>query len=197
MQHHTHNGAAPAHGFKVGIGTLASVALYEELLNRNIGELDVNRIVHEWPPVDVEISHVVNELGDVASLAAEELRAKYPSRDALRDQLTRLRDGWPQLRARLAQHLLPFAEVRDMLRAAGAPCEPEQIGISRNRLRQSYPLAHAIRRRFTVFDLATRTGLLEDCLAHIFGPGGRWPISSPGERRGLPPPAAPSPGRRG
>src|SRR5271157_2320716 len=32
MQHHTHDGAAPSHGFKVGIGTLASLGLYELLL---------------------------------------------------------------------------------------------------------------------------------------------------------------------
>src|SRR5690606_24859508 len=34
MEHHTHNGAAPSHGFKVGIGSLASVAVYEALLDR-------------------------------------------------------------------------------------------------------------------------------------------------------------------
>ena len=32
MQHHTHEGKAPSHGFKVGIGTLAVTALYEFVL---------------------------------------------------------------------------------------------------------------------------------------------------------------------
>jgi glycerol-1-phosphate dehydrogenase [NAD(P)+] len=31
MEHHTHNGRIPSHGFKVGIGSLASTALYESL----------------------------------------------------------------------------------------------------------------------------------------------------------------------
>jgi glycerol-1-phosphate dehydrogenase [NAD(P)+] len=177
MQHHTHNGAAPSHGFKVGIGTLASVALYEELLARDLGDVDVDRIVSECQPIEVHVSRTVPALGDLAELATEELRAKHPSPHVLREQLTRLHDRWPTLRSRLTQHLLPFAEVRDKLRAAGAPCEPEQIGISRDRLRASYPLAYAIRRRFTVFDLAERIGLLDDCLARIFGPGGRWLIS--------------------
>jgi glycerol-1-phosphate dehydrogenase [NAD(P)+] len=133
--------------------------------------------VRDWPPLDVHVSSTAAALGNLSPLAAEELRAKHPSPDALRDQLTRLRAGWPELRARLRRHLLPFAEVHDMLRAVGAPHEPEQIGIGRDRLRQSYRLAYAIRRRFTVFDLAVRAGLLDECLGRIFGPGGRWPIA--------------------
>ena len=43
MQHHTHEGVAPSHGFKVGIGTLASIALYEELLRRDLSNLDIDR----------------------------------------------------------------------------------------------------------------------------------------------------------
>ena len=43
MQHHTHNGKAPSHGFKVGIGTLASTALYEHLLDQPLEKLNVDR----------------------------------------------------------------------------------------------------------------------------------------------------------
>ena len=49
MQHHTHNGVAPSHGFKVGIGTLASMALYEELLRRDLGDTPVDELVARWP----------------------------------------------------------------------------------------------------------------------------------------------------
>lgn len=177
MQHHTHQGAAPSHGFKVGIGTLASTALYEELLPSDLNELDIEKLVSDWPPADDYVSRTAATLGDLAPLAAEELRAKHPTPAALREQLVRLRSGWPTLRTRLTRQLIPFAEVRDMLREAGAPYEPEQIGVGRDRLRASYPPAYAIRRRFTVFDLAVRTGLWDDCLAGIFGVGGRWPIS--------------------
>jgi glycerol-1-phosphate dehydrogenase [NAD(P)+] len=55
-----------------------------------------------------------------------------------------------------------------MLRDAGAPTEPEQIGISRERLRQSYVQAFYLRRRFTILDLAMRTNLLEPALRAIF-----------------------------
>lgn len=61
-----------------------------------------------------------------------------------------------------------------MLRAAGAAIEPEQIGISRDRLRANFLDAFCIRRRFTGLDLAVRTGLLNTCLDEIFGPDGVW-----------------------
>jgi glycerol-1-phosphate dehydrogenase [NAD(P)+] len=50
----------------------------------------------------------------------------------------------------------------------GAPTSPGEIGISRERLRRSFRRAYHIRRRFTVLDLAVRTGLLDECLAEIF-----------------------------
>jgi glycerol-1-phosphate dehydrogenase [NAD(P)+] len=65
-----------------------------------------------------------------------------------------------------------------MLRDVGAPTEPEQIGITRERLRHSYWQAWCIRRRFTVLDLAVRAGVLDDCLKQIFGSRGVWPIKS-------------------
>jgi glycerol-1-phosphate dehydrogenase [NAD(P)+] len=62
----------------------------------------------------------------------------------------------------------------------GAPTEPEQIGISRDRLRASFVRAFHIRRRFTVLDVAVRTGTLDPLLHGLFGPHGAWEIAAPG-----------------
>ena len=48
MQHHTHAGRPPSHGFKVGIGTLASVALYEQLLAEPLDAIDVEGCCRAW-----------------------------------------------------------------------------------------------------------------------------------------------------
>ena len=71
-----------------------------------------------------------------------------------------------------------------MLRAAGCAYEPEQIGISRERLRAGYGLAYLIRRRFTVLDFAERWGLTEAALDHLFGPDGPWPLDGNGRPPG-------------
>jgi glycerol-1-phosphate dehydrogenase [NAD(P)+] len=177
MQHHTHEGSAPSHGFKVGIGTLASLGLYEALLRRDLDRLDVDAAVAAWPSpmqIDARIRSLLGS-GELAEKAVEETRAKTPTLDDLRTQLIRLRDGWPALRERLMQHLLPFRDARAMLREAGCPFEPEQIGISRDHLRLSYEQAYYIRRRFTVFDFAMRLAVFDSMLGEIFGPGGNLP----------------------
>jgi glycerol-1-phosphate dehydrogenase [NAD(P)+] len=181
MQHHTHHSAAPSHGFKVGIGTLASLVLYDNLLDRDFGHLDVERAVESWPApeaVEARITELFGP-GELVDKAREETRAKSVARDTLRVQLVRLRDGWPGLRKRLDHQRIPFRTAQQMLRDAGCPCEPEQIGISRDRLRLSYEQAYYIRRRFTVLDFAQRTGVLGAALEDLFGPAGPWAAHGP------------------
>lgn len=186
VQHHTHNGYAPPHGFKVGIGTLAIAALYEQLLAQPLDQLDVDRCVCAWPDESAWVKRATELLdeGEVSEGAAKELRAKHSSPPQLRIQLETLRANWPKLREKLRAQLLPLATLRQMLHDAGAPTEPEQIGITRERLRCSYWQAFCIRRRFTVLDLAARVGMLDGCLDRIFGPGGLWPIETGKPRRG-------------
>ena len=52
MEHHTHEGITPSHGFKVGIGTLASLSLYEAVLNLDIDNLDIETRRPPWPTRD-------------------------------------------------------------------------------------------------------------------------------------------------
>ncbi len=176
MQRHTYQGEAPSHGFKVGIGTLASIALFEDLLARDIGHLDVDRAVEAWPSLKAHGKRIMELFGPggLARRATEETRAKYAAGDALRAQLTRLRDGWDELSSRLKTQLIPFHETRTMLAKAGCPCDPEQIGISRARLRLAYEQCCYLRRRFTVLDVVHRMGFLPSALDGLFGAGGAW-----------------------
>jgi len=176
MEHHTHKGAIPWHGFKVGIGTLAVAALYECLLSLPLAELDVERCCALWPDQAAREKqiHELFDGDDARNVALVESRAKAVDRAGLRQQLEKLRTAWPQLNQRLRQQLIPFDDLKAMLRAAGAPVEPEDIGISRQRLRRTCWQARFLRRRFTVLDLAARTASLESALDKLFGPEGRW-----------------------
>lgn len=190
MQHHTHQGCAPSHGFKVGIGTLASTALYERLLARRLlgnttDTLDLETCLQSWPEPRAWFLQARAMFGEgpLADVACREVCAKHISLPRLRQQLKQVRRAWPKLVESLRDQLLPFGAVRRQLQLAGAPVEPEEIGISRRRLRDSFWQAFFIRRRFTVLDLAARTGLLDACLDEIFGPEGVWPITADAKRR--------------
>jgi glycerol-1-phosphate dehydrogenase [NAD(P)+] len=176
MQHHTHDGKAPSHGFKVAIGTLAVAQFYECLLSLPLENLDVDSAVAAWPPpaaVEKSITDLLGE-GELADKARLEMSAKSVTARALRDRLLCLRGIWPDLRERLTAHLPPVSELRGMLSAAGAPTDPRRIGIDTDRLRASFRQAYLIRRRFTVLDLAAQAGVFERCVQHLFGTGGPW-----------------------
>ncbi len=178
MEHHVHGGEAPSHGFKVGVATLAVTRLYEQLLAHPIEQLDIESCVERWPEVDAAERRVRELLAgtDFVEAAVVETRTKHISPAQLRAELQRLKSAWPDLRTRLHAHLLPSAEMKRRLALVGAPTEPEQIGITRQRLRDSFLRAYHIRRRFTVLDVAVRTGALSTLLERLFGPGAAWDI---------------------
>jgi glycerol-1-phosphate dehydrogenase [NAD(P)+] len=170
MEHHIYQGKAPSHGFKVGIGSLASLGLYEAMLAHDFERLDVEAAVAAWPTLeanDAEIAELF-EIPELRGKAVLESTTKYIDHDALRTQLQRLKRDWPRIRERLSEKLMARSTVRDLLKAAGCPVRSEDIGISPERLRVSFRKAYHIRRRFTVFDLVRRANIWEECLDQVF-----------------------------
>jgi glycerol-1-phosphate dehydrogenase [NAD(P)+] len=176
MQALGHGEPVVPHGFKVGIGTLAAAALYERVLARDLTHLDVDALCRDWPArADVErLARQAHDLPPLAAHAVTESLAKYIDAEQLRERLILLGRRWPALRERLAAQLLPANHLRELLRAAGCPVQPTEVGVSLARLRESYTLARTIRRRYTVLDLVNETGMLAACVDELFAPGGFW-----------------------
>lgn len=168
MQHHTHNGSAPSHGFKVGIATLAVTQLYEYVFAQPLEKLDVEKACAAWPSLKAYEQEIRSTLdAEIADKAIEEVTAKYISTDLIRKQLTELRGKWPELKPKLQAQLMSYKEKVQKLKTVGAPTRPEEIGISRERLLKSYKMAYYLRRRFTVLDVAVRTNLLTPALSAL------------------------------
>jgi glycerol-1-phosphate dehydrogenase [NAD(P)+] len=170
MEHHMYRGATPSHGFKVGIGTLSSLALYEAVLAYNFENLDIDTAVSAWPTIDANNAeiHALFELPELERKAVLESTTKYIDHAALRTQLSHLKCSWPQIRDRLQERMMSRASVRELLNAAGCPVRSEDIGISPERLRVSFRKAYHIRRRFTIFDLVRRANIWDRCLDRVF-----------------------------
>lgn len=169
MEHHTHNGKAPSHGQKVGIGTLAVTGLYEQLFASEDPPFDPEKAALAWPSLQDWNNRTRELFADIKlqELAQRELAAKQCDGDELLVQLTRLHHNWRELRQRLKQQLIPRDQLRWMLSTVGAPVESPSIGITPLRLATSFHKAQIIRRRFTILDLAARTNLLTDFVADL------------------------------
>lgn len=178
MEHHTNNGQHVSHGFQVSIGMLAVTAFYEQALKTDFSCLDIDMCCRNWkePEIADRIAGEMFADTDFPTIGVTETRAKYIDRKALAKQLELLKTRWNVIKQELEAQLIPFNEVKRRLKAVGAPIEPEQIGISRQRLRDSFIRAQYIRRRFTILDLAVRTCNMDNWLYALFGKDGIWEI---------------------
>jgi glycerol-1-phosphate dehydrogenase [NAD(P)+] len=176
MQGLRHDGRPVSHGFQVGLGTLAAASLFDRLLERERMSLDARRLQERWPSAAQLEAAIRREHpgGHVAEKAVEESKAKHLNARAYAKRLADIERLWPGLRVRLRAWLPTAVALRSMLELAGSPTQPESIGLTRERFRQSFARSREIRARYTCLDLAVESGLLEASLGSLFGPAGFW-----------------------
>ena len=168
-----------SHGFKVGIGTLASTASLEYLLEQDIKNLDIDRCIaawKSWEEQEEEIRNVFDGMPGHIARGLKESREKYVDKTELRRQLESLKAAWPVLKEDIRKQIIPFAQVRENLRLAGAPYEPEHIGVSRERMRRTFSYIPYMRSRFANIDIIYRCGFMPGLMEHLFGKNGIWEV---------------------
>lgn len=174
-----YNGRHVSHGFKVGIGTMVSTACLEFLISKDLTKLDIDACVAAWPTWEAQEAYIrkifEGKPGHLARGLAES-RAKYCGPEEIRCQLNAIVAVWPELRERIREQIIPFDDVKEMLRLVGAPSRPEEIGVSKARLRDTFKCIPFMRNRYTGIDLIYRAGLLDEVTEHIFGRGGRFEV---------------------
>ena len=173
-------GRPVSHGFKVGIGTLISTATIEFLLAQDLTSLDVEAAVAKWPRTFAELAatfpSVYGNRPDHIRRAESEMAKKCSTPDELRRELRFVKSAWPELAPKLRAQIMPFDEVRACLKAVGAPYEPEMIGVSRAKFRETYLGVPYMRLRYFSLDLVARLGLMDKLIDHLFGPNGVWRV---------------------
>lgn len=168
---------AISHGDLLSIGILAITAFYEWVVNAPLEELDIQKCCADWPDAEEyerQAKEAISEIG--LNVCIQEAKAKYISREQLGIQLQQLKEYWPEIRERLSQQLIPYREMKAKMEQIGLPTNPEEVGISRAHLRQTFLCTQYMNRRFTVLDLALRTGHMNTWLNGLFGKGKIWEI---------------------
>lgn len=179
-QNHQFQGKIPSHGFKVGIGSLASSFLYESVLKLSVADLQAakERFLADperrnWTVIEKEIDENFG-FGPLGTQIKQQSREKYADAEEKRRRFDLYIAHWDELKTRLSTQLLPAVEIRNMLHQSGAPTKPEEIGIERPRLQRSYELAQLIRCRYNILDFARETECFEQLVPALFENGGPW-----------------------
>lgn len=164
-----------SHGFKVGIGTIASCAIWEEVLKLDLADLDIDRIVAETPSAD-EVERRVRGMQTerIVEDAVKHTLNKHLEGDDLRARLEKIQEAWPRIKERCAKQVASPQEIMDMLHQAGAPYHPEMIEIDWDRFRETHFKAQQIRSRYTVLDLLIDINELESTVDKLFSDDGFW-----------------------
>ena len=129
-----------------------------------------------WGEMETEIRTLMAGKPGHIARALVETKGKYVGKDELRMQLETLKEAWPELSLRIREQIIPFAQVRENLRLVGAPYEPEMIGVTRERFRQTVSYIPFMRSRFTNIDVIYRLGWMDEFVQRMFGKGGIWEI---------------------
>lgn len=158
-----HGGERVSHGACVAVGTMTALRMYDWLLGRDLSTLDPARRAAEAPSLAAKEAEIRDRFGpgEIAERAIVETRAKHIEGAALQARLTRLRDTWPDLSARLSARLWTADRMAQHLTRAGAPVEAADIGIDTAYLYRTILKARFLRSRYTVLDLLDEVGLLD------------------------------------
>jgi glycerol-1-phosphate dehydrogenase [NAD(P)+] len=147
------------HGARVAIGTLLAAQRYEAL--RSLTEQDVvTRLAQACPPDrEAESSRIRTAFGPTAGWITAEyepfLERMEESFGAWRQ---RILDGWADV-CRIAAGVPPPEELAELLKQAGAPSRPQDVGLEKDDVQQALHFAHYLRNRFTVNTVGQMLGL--------------------------------------
>ena len=141
----------PLHGEIVGVATLSMARLHESLLAKP------PRVA----PSPVNEADVMARYGPgLGALCWEQFAPKRLDRAAANALNERLAAEWDGIAARLAEVHLPASVLEEVLRRAGAPTRPEEVGWPAAFYRDAVLHGREIRDRYTALDLAGDAGRL-------------------------------------
>ncbi|MGO1384968.1 MAG: sn-glycerol-1-phosphate dehydrogenase [Arachnia sp.] len=158
-----------SHGAKVAIGSLAMTAFYEALLSRDLGAINLEEAASRrtpWEEIEQDIRATFD--GALAENAVRETKAKYVHGKALVERLSPIVENWADVSIRLRDQLVTAAKLAEMLEAAGSSSRPEDIGLSVNQVRATFPRAMYYRSRYTALDVAWELGIFDELVEDVF-----------------------------
>jgi glycerol-1-phosphate dehydrogenase [NAD(P)+] len=141
------------HGEQVGVATLTMARLQARVLAGGPPRLGPTR-----PDEALLVRHFGSALGAACWREFSRKRLDQAAADAFTERLARHWDDW---RGRLAAVTRPAQVLADVLRRAGAPACPDDLGWPRPVYQEAVRHARLLRDRLTFLDLADDAGLLD------------------------------------
>ena len=163
----TYKGEEASHGFKVGIGLLASTILQEFVITHPFDEL--RPFMKPAPDRAGRIAEIDELLkaGCYGTAPKETALKKFMEGPAIEERRKLIEAHWEAIRARLKKQIIPYAETKKMLKNAGCPVCPAEIGLTEEQFLHGVRTSQLIRIRYTILDLLYESGLLDEAMKDL------------------------------
>ncbi len=150
------------HGCQVGVGTITTGLLYERLRQLSADDIDVDARVDALAPWEDYAQTLRERFGPLFGAVVKHAQPGYPSKEELRDRLTKLRDHWHELDDHVGDTLRTGQSLRQELLDAQCPTLFSELGVQPDRARRAITHSKDIRNRYTILHLGWELGLLDD-----------------------------------
>lgn len=163
MRRHLDGRPLNHHGAQVGVGTIVTATLYEQLLAYPVeSRVDPERLAAQRPSWAEERARLAKSHGPLHDEIAACLIQKHREGDEHASFVRGALSIWGELRDELATIVRPAAQIRAALAAAGAPLTVAELGIDEVEARETFRTARDIRARYTILDLVSDLGLMDE-----------------------------------
>lgn len=167
MEGLTKDGKDVSHGFKVGVGSIASTMLMEYVIENEYDDLAGRMkpgLNFEERSAEIDELLVKNCYG---AAPKETALKKHLTGEKLAERRNLIRKQWKKLQTGLRERLIPSDELIKILRDAGCPTEAKEIGLDKEQFIHGIKTAQLIRNRYTIIDMLYEAGLLDDALKKL------------------------------
>lgn len=155
------------HGCQVGVGTITTAAMYEALALLQPETIDIEARVQALLPWPEYAEILKKRFGSLAPAVLEFAEKGYPSKDAIRSRLQRLKKEWNEILSDVRQTLRSADDIQSELLSAQCPVTFADIDVPAERARRAVLHCKDIRPRYTILHLAFELGWLESWTDHI------------------------------
>lgn len=156
------------HGIQVGVGTLLTLWLYENILNidtpdyAKAREFMKNFSQDQWY---VDARRIFGTSADAIIAIEEKAHKNCPEKHEKRLQI--IEANWETIKKGIAEELPTLKEVHDLMEKCGLPLTPADLGISKQDTIDALAGARDIRDKYQTCNLIWDLGLMEEALAKL------------------------------
>ena len=161
------DGVEASHGFKVGVGLLASTLLMEFVLENDaasIRKLMKPGLTTSERQIEIDALLIA---GCYGSEPAKTAIAKHIPPEKLSSYREKLLADWETLQHKMRARVVPYEKMREKLLCAGCPVSPQDIGLNAEQFLHGIRTAQLIRNRYTILDLLYDLGVLDAAMAKL------------------------------